>query len=734
LVEDSDELTRRLEETTFSLDADAQSVSFQTGSVGSNQTIVYKPGDIVGDSYRLLKPLGQGGMGVVYLAEHIVMQQRVALKLLAPGRLSQVSWQRFEIEGKALALLHHQNIVKIYNMGIDRAGCPFYAMDYLPGPSLADLIAGCRESGDTLSTLDILKIYLQVCAGLSSAHKKGIVHRDIKPSNIILADNGGDPAAKIVDFGIASVSSSDKERQALTSAGEVFGSPLYMSPEQCMGSRVDARSDIYSFGCSLFHSLTGKPPFLGETALQTVLMHQDAPPPTLGSVSRKSDFSPNLEQLVGRLLEKNIERRYQTIDQVAHDLERVIAGKNIGASAATAEARTSAHSSAGPNTGVSSPSDRPLASHSSPPSNRRTLLLVSATGLILIAGLLKVAGDQWRRPSSGSGARAAPRLAESSTPSGGLQKTAPLVEPANVLADEDRLNRAALIEASGHRPEYYKGIDGRALVRYKFPGVFKVGDIQMPGLRPVDRIDAKDVVDLPAGKFFALYFCSPVESYPQYLDCFAGNPMIYCVGFNDCTKNLNQLVERLTAYPNLFSLNLVESNLKKLDFKILTRFKKLSTLIINACELDIDGLLASGILKNLQDFGLTHVSGCGKLFGQLAASKNLRVLSIEASGIKYEDLVTLAANRHLTKLSLRADSIGDREIAVLAKMHQLNELIIAGGKITGRCVSSLSALTDLKHLEISSDPPLSSTYRQMLKQALPACRTKFNPFHSKTLE
>ena len=266
-------------------------------------------------------------MGYVFRAEHVIIAKDYALKMLSPDQTDEISWKRFQSEGKAIARLDHPNIVKIYNMGIDSCECPYYVMDLLDGVALSE----CISDKTPLSLDEIIDLFVQIASGLSYAHGRGIIHRDIKPSNIMLVDSGSTyPRVKIVDFGIAkSIYDNSSEMQSLTATGEIFGTPYYMSPEQCLGQKIDARSDIYSLGCTLFETLTGRPPFRGESALQTVMMHQNAVSPTLSSVSG-DNWNDNIEDIVAKMLMKKPAERYQTMDQVVHDLERIKASKEVG--------------------------------------------------------------------------------------------------------------------------------------------------------------------------------------------------------------------------------------------------------------------------------------------------------------------------------------------------------------------------------------------------------------------
>lgn len=276
-----------------------------------------KPGDIVGGTYKLKSLLGQGGMGYVFLAEHSIIKRDYALKIIRPDKMDNFSWQRFEIEGRVIAKLDHPNIVKIYNMGIDQGRCPYYVMDLLPGEPLSRYI----NRGDGLTFEQCLDIFRQVAEGLAYAHKKGIVHRDVKPANIILLKDKVGFQAKIVDFGLAKVIN-PVAGQAITAKGQVFGSPYYMSPEQCQGQAVDFRSDIYSLGCALFESIAGEPPFIGAHAIETMLMHTEVAMPKLADRFSEGPAIA-VDSLIARMTAKEPYNRYQSMNEVAAALVRL---------------------------------------------------------------------------------------------------------------------------------------------------------------------------------------------------------------------------------------------------------------------------------------------------------------------------------------------------------------------------------------------------------------------------
>ncbi len=298
---------------------DAQDTTFISPSTGSKRTFL--PGDIIDNSYQLIKLLGRGGMGVVFSCRHTTLKMEYALKLLSDDKVDDQVWARFRDEAKALAKLNHPGIVGIHNMGLDKGQFPYYVMDLLSGETLESMVD--REGA--IPYKQALGHFIKACDALSSAHLQGIIHRDVKPSNLMLVRDGQNQisAIKIVDFGIARLSEHDFARQSETSPGIVFGTPLYMSPEQCSGKKVDERTDIYSLGCTMFEALTGKPPFKGNNAYETFSMQQHDTPPTLAQSCPNGEFPEAMELAMARLLAKKPVKRYQTMLQLQHDLERI---------------------------------------------------------------------------------------------------------------------------------------------------------------------------------------------------------------------------------------------------------------------------------------------------------------------------------------------------------------------------------------------------------------------------
>lgn len=275
-------------------------------------------GSLLDGRYQIEALLGRGGMGSVYRARHIGINRLVAVKVLAAAIAADSNVvSRFSQEAKAAGGLSHQNLVGVNDFGFTPAGAPYLVMEYLAGESL-DMVLG-RES--QLEVFRALNIFCQITDGLAYAHARGVVHRDLKPSNIILGfDERGYEMARVIDFGIAKILT--QSEQALTREGEIFGSPIYMSPEQCNGLVVDARSDIYSLGCVMYESLIGQPPLRGENALKTLFMHSSVMPAAFGKRRPDLQIPPELEAIVFRCLEKSPDERFQSMGELGESLRQ----------------------------------------------------------------------------------------------------------------------------------------------------------------------------------------------------------------------------------------------------------------------------------------------------------------------------------------------------------------------------------------------------------------------------
>ncbi len=308
--------------------------------------IVEKPGDRIG-RYKLLEQIGEGGCGVVYVAEQEEpVRRRVALKVIKLGMDTKSVIARFEAERQALALMGHPNIAKVLDAGATETGRPYFVMELVRGIKITDY---CDENN--LSTEQRLDLFIQVCHAIQHAHQKGVIHRDIKPSNILVTVNDGMPVPKVIDFGIAKATEQRLTDKTLFTAFEQFiGTPAYMSPEQAAMTSldIDTRSDVYALGVLLYELLTGKTPFDAKTLvaagleeMRRIIREQEPLRPSTRlstlqneerttTARRRGTEVPRLVHLVRgdldwivmKCLEKDRTRRYETANGLAQDLER----------------------------------------------------------------------------------------------------------------------------------------------------------------------------------------------------------------------------------------------------------------------------------------------------------------------------------------------------------------------------------------------------------------------------
>src|SRR5215471_453912 len=273
--------------------------------------------------YRIIEPLGVGGMGAVYKAYDKKLDRVIALKLLPPEYVSQADRRRrFFQEARAASALNHPHILTIYEVGED-GGKPYIAMEYVEGETLRQ-----RIKKRALSLKDAVDIAIQITDGLARAHEVGIIHRDLKPENLMIRTDG---YAKILDFGLAKLAAqreraltADSEQKTLirvdTESGTLLGTVNYMSPEQLLGQRVDHRCDVFSFGVVLCEMLTGVGPFVTKNRIDTMhaILHEEPSIPA----AKKSELPLALRRIILRALAKTPKERYQTVAELAVELKK----------------------------------------------------------------------------------------------------------------------------------------------------------------------------------------------------------------------------------------------------------------------------------------------------------------------------------------------------------------------------------------------------------------------------
>lgn len=270
--------------------------------------------------YHIIEEIGRGGMGIVYRARQLSLNRVVALKMVrSVGKAGPAELERFRAEAEAVAKLQHANIVQVFEVG-EHDGKPFFTLEYCPNGNLSKKLAGqpipCREAAE---------LVIELARAMELVHSYGIVHRDLKPANVLMAADG---TPKVTDFGIAKTTSAEEGH---THTGAILGTPSYMAPEQAEGLSKDVgpEADVWALGAILYECLTGRPPFLGATPVETMrqVIDQDPVPPRL--LTRLVD--PDMEKIVLKCLEKDPGLRYRTAAELAEDLQRFCDGEPIRA-------------------------------------------------------------------------------------------------------------------------------------------------------------------------------------------------------------------------------------------------------------------------------------------------------------------------------------------------------------------------------------------------------------------
>lgn len=262
-------------------------------------------GQVIAGKYEIISMLGKGGMSVVYKAKHQMMDRMVAVKMLRPELVAVPQLlQRFKQESNAVSALRHPNIVTVFDYGlVDSSGTPYLIMDYLEG----DVLSAILKRDHHLAPERAIHLFAQACDALAHAHDQGVIHRDIKPANLLVrVEKNGEESLTIFDFGIAKMLGQDGSTiHKLTTSGEVFGSPLYMSPEQCSGEHIGKKTDTYSLACVLYEALCGQPPLGGTSPMETLMKHVNEDPRSLSEVNPELDIPEGLEDAVMQALSKD---------------------------------------------------------------------------------------------------------------------------------------------------------------------------------------------------------------------------------------------------------------------------------------------------------------------------------------------------------------------------------------------------------------------------------------------
>ena len=605
--------------------------------------------------YEFLQVIGAGGAGVIYKAKQNPLGRIVAIKMVHSHIVSPTSLMRFEKEAKTISTLSHPNIITIHDFGVSEDEQPYMVMDYMEGVSLSDYI---KEQG-RLSIDETCDYAIQICDGLSHAHKKGILHRDLKPNNLMLVKlETGEYHVKILDFGLAKLLHGDEEedqKDHLTKTGETVGTPAYMSPEQVMGKGLDQRTDIYSLGCVIYNCLTGSPPFLGETKMETMLMHLNNPPTPVNEKLGEELLDPYFDRILLKLLAKSAADRFADMQTVK---ENIIAARkglfesdqespapNLDKSqlktvADRVDPKTKSH-------GVRGQSAEGVAAHASNPTaffNKHKTLTITAASIILLGLPLAF-----------------------------------LINTLNRSVEEDARDKPELTERE--KEMAYRKNATKLLHNGNFADSEFNTYVERNNDKTAIAVEGKNISD------DALRYLSKVKIL--YTLDLTGAPIT------------DEGLKILSNYPSIRELNLTRTKISESGLKELLKLPALTILNLEKTAISDNAAPILAQIKRLQGLDLKETAVTSKSLNEISSLDKLRRLNLAETGVDDKNLESLSSLRLLTELDLSGCDITDAGLAKIARIKNLVRLNLSGTKLTDNGLTSLVSLENLGYLDLS---------------------------------
>ncbi len=603
--------------------------------------------------YQFVCEIGSGGMGVIYKAKQPLLDRYYAIKMLNLRTANQHALARFHQEAKAACTLNHPNVISVHDFGFTENQDPYMVMDFVDGMSLSNLIATIGS----IPYREALRIFVQIADGMNHAHALGVLHRDLKPSNVMLSNPESSSAeVKIVDFGIAKINRAE-DCSSLTQTGDVFGSPLYMSPEQASGKRVDARSDIYSLGCLMYEVLTGKPPLQADTMIQTMFMHLNTRPPALVQKAEGKVFPVGLEYVVQKCLEKEPSRRYQTMYELKLDLIKILAEQSI-----------------------KEQKFLPPAKKKRSPNLSECLQIVFATFVFLAAGYSIV--QQFAMHA--------------------------LVErrEEEALTTEKKLT-SALQELDSQPLE---GITAEAFTLQEIAQ--RKDSIDFPGM-VADDAALKLLEGNVRIRSLGLRSSNISPTGFKHLQF----PNLQRLDLQDNEISV-ELLDAITHLPELNSLSLSTTTLTDLDLMQISKINKLTALNLTRTRITDKGCKILAGMTSLQELHISanlQISDTG--VSELKNLKNLQLLDLNHTSVTDTGIASLKLLPNLTDLILDSTHVTDGVLKTLSKMH-LKKLFLGDCDITNRAVQPLSKMKSLIFLDIRNNSQISPSMLEYLEETL----------------
>lgn len=595
--------------------------------------------DIQDGRYKFIEVIDSGGAGTVYRALDTSLDKQVAIKKLHSSA-SDIVAMRFQREARMAASLKHQNVMNANDFGLTAKNEPYLILDYVNGTNLSKVI---QEHGP-MPLHEALSIFIQVAAGIEHAHKSNVIHRDIKPSNVMLVHEPktGEFIAKVVDFGLAKMLDDD---QSLTKSRTAVGTPEYMSPEQLHGIGVDQRSDVYSFGCLMFHVLSGKPPFVGETAIDVASMHINDEPPTLRSAG--VECSESMEEIVRRCLHKDPARRFHSFQKLGESLENELRG--INEDGMNSEQTSTKFSETIENLDAANSQVKTARS------NRTIPLVVAGLAGLILAVVLSILVVQEQNSTSENEAKIEKRLALDSRagfvnpfayslddPLDGkwirpnatdeeVQKATKMHEITDMVLTGSKLSDETWIQLANLNVAKRVAITGVPITKELIGNISRIKSIDTLDLGETDDIDPEALPDLNAMPHLYDFRLYGVKLDKRITTNIAKIKNITSLKLSCCTNlRTTEILEPLIKLPRLDYLKLDGSDLDDEGLKGLSRLNDLNT--ARKVELYLAGTKITDQGLNVLDFeklAVLDLNGCSNI-----TAKKIRTLEKVHDGVR----------------------------------------------------------------------------------------------------
>lgn len=621
---------------------------------------------IIAERYEVISEIGSGGMAVVYKAHDISLNKDVAVKMLRPELMTGEAMMRFQLEAKTASTLLHPNLIRTLDFGITSDDEPYLVMDYVNGTTLSDLI----EERTRLPISFAAGIFVQICDAISLAHTQGVLHRDLKSSNIMLTQKDSPhPKAFVLDFGLAK----RVEDPSLTRAGQLIGSPRYMSPEHARGENLDCRADIYSMGCIMFETLTGMPPITGDTVLDTIMKQTSEAAPSMNEVCPEVEFSQPLESIVATCLDKDPKQRFQSMEELKQSIQALREFRS--AQSTTRE--------------IKAPIAEPVIDNSPPialaPAFSRRFILGCIALLVVVGGIGILVAPM------------VPEIIDAIHPNTDSEVTP--VPPHTDLVDSDSIlpNTVnwTLMPWQDGVPWYKKFevedtdfVDPNSFHKYGYISLWKER-ASVPRLQFLKKAKLKGL---------SLYECQDLTDKEVQVASQMDSLEVLLLDKN--YRLTDKALQAVFHLKNLKILSLEKNSFSDESFRGIEQLQNLEVLYLMRME----NFRGSGFkyiqkLSNLKKLRTDRTPLKPGTIGQIAKLKNLRMLTVAGCNVSTEDAIELSKLPNLEVLDVANTGLSEEGFAALIKIKTLTHLYV-GENLDENQVSKESLEDARKHTSI----------------------------------